>query len=107
GAALRPARCLPRPRTVRRQARRRDPAADRRAGPGEGPPGAGRAPRPPRAVPRSRSTPRGAPRGTGSNRTGAGMSVRLALIGAGRMGAHHARVISQSPGVALDVVIDR
>jgi predicted dehydrogenase len=35
------------------------------------------------------------------------MSLRLALIGAGRMGAHHARVISQSPGVALDVVIDR
>jgi predicted dehydrogenase len=35
------------------------------------------------------------------------MSMRLALIGAGRMGAHHARVISQSPGVALDVVIDR
>ncbi|HEY4938256.1 MAG TPA: Gfo/Idh/MocA family oxidoreductase [Actinomycetota bacterium] len=33
--------------------------------------------------------------------------MRLALIGAGRMGAHHARVISQSPGVALDVVIDR
>ena len=35
------------------------------------------------------------------------MSLRLALIGAGRMGAHHARVVSQSPGVALDVVIDR
>jgi predicted dehydrogenase len=35
------------------------------------------------------------------------MSLRLALIGAGRMGAHHARVISQSPGVALGVVIDR
>ncbi|HEY2665781.1 MAG TPA: Gfo/Idh/MocA family oxidoreductase [Actinomycetota bacterium] len=35
------------------------------------------------------------------------MSLRLALIGAGRMGAHHARVISQSPGAALDVVIDR
>ena len=35
------------------------------------------------------------------------MSLRLALIGAGRMGAHHARVLSQSPGVALDVVIDR
>jgi predicted dehydrogenase len=35
------------------------------------------------------------------------MSLRLALIGAGRMGAHHARVVSQSPGVGLDVVIDR
>jgi len=35
------------------------------------------------------------------------VSLRLALIGAGRMGAHHARVLSQSPGVALDVVIDR
>jgi predicted dehydrogenase len=35
------------------------------------------------------------------------MTLRLALIGAGRMGAHHARVVSQSPGVALDVVIDR
>jgi len=35
------------------------------------------------------------------------MSLRLALIGAGRMGAHHARVLSQSSGVALDVVIDR
>jgi predicted dehydrogenase len=35
------------------------------------------------------------------------MSLRLALIGAGRMGANHARVISQSPGVDLDVVIDR
>ena len=30
------------------------------------------------------------------------MSLRLALIGAGRMGAHHARVVSQSPGVVLD-----
>src|SRR5207244_9096798 len=107
-AALRPARRLPRPRAVRRQAGRRDPAADCRAGPGKGAPGAGRAPRHPRSGPQGAgSNLAGAPQGAGSNLAGAGVSLRLALIGAGRMGAHHARVLSQSPGVALDVVIDR
>lgn len=35
------------------------------------------------------------------------MSLRIALIGAGRMGTHHARVISQAPDATLGVVIDR
>jgi len=35
------------------------------------------------------------------------MSLRIGLIGAGRMGANHARVVSQSADATLEVVVDR
>ncbi len=32
--------------------------------------------------------------------------VRVAIVGAGRMGTHHARVVAETPGVRLGVVVD-